>query len=92
MPSDALILHNNSAILEITERVHPENYRTDVRFARENVLKSGFLAGESLLCGRPCMLTVRVGAGEAVLYAFSPQFRAQTDGTYKLLFNTLYLS
>ncbi len=92
MPRDALVLHCNSAVMEITERVHPENYRCDVRFVREKPLMSGLLVGEKLLCGRPCMITAKVGLGEAILYAFSPQFRAQTDGTYKLVFNTLYLS
>ena len=91
MPRKALVLHMTPAILEVTERIHPENYRVDVRFAKEKVLESGLLVGEELLAGRPCMITVKVGQGEAILYAFSPQFRAQTDGTYKLLFNTLYI-
>ena len=90
MPRDALVLHMNAPIPEITERVHPERYREDVRFVREKVLESGLLVGEELLAGRPCMITAQAGLGEAVLYAFSPVFRAQTDGTYKLLFNTLY--
>ncbi len=91
MPREALVMHMTAPVLEITERVHPELYRTDARFVREKVLESGLLTGEELLAGRPCMITVRCGRGEAVLYAFSPQFRAQTDGTYKLLFNTLYM-
>ncbi len=91
MPREALVLHMTPAVLEVTERVHPENYRVDVRFAKEKVLESGLLVGEELLAGRPCMITAKAGQGEAILYAFSPQFRAQTDGTYKLLFNTLYI-
>ncbi len=91
MPREALVLHMTPAVMEVTERVHPEYYRTDVRFVKEKVLQSGLLVGEALLAGRPCMITAKVGRGEAILYAFSPQFRAQTDGTYKLLFNTLYL-
>ncbi|NLM77503.1 MAG: peptidase M14 family protein [Ruminococcaceae bacterium] len=91
MPQDALVLHFNSAALEITERVNPEKYRCDVRFIREKLLMSGLLIGEKYIKGLPCMITAQVGEGEAVLYAFSPQYRAQTDGTFKLLFNTLYI-
>ncbi|NMA08777.1 MAG: peptidase M14 family protein [Clostridiales bacterium] len=90
MPAHAAVFHWNAPVLEINEHIRPENYRTDVRFERERVLESGLLVGEELLAGRPCVITVKEGKGEIVLYACAPQFRAQTDGTYKLLFNALY--
>ena len=90
MPTDALVLHWNSPAMKVTEKVHPERYRADVRFKSDQLLESGYVAGESHLLARLCMISVRYGDGEIILYGFRPQFRAQTDGTYKLIFNTLY--
>lgn len=59
-------------------------------YARENVLMSGWAIGERLLAGRPAVVRVRHGRGQAVLFAFQPQFRSQPRGTYKLIFNALY--
>jgi len=92
MPRRALVFHVDAPAMEVTEQVRPKEYTVNARFADSHVLESGLLIGENLLAGRPCMITVRQGSGEVVLYGFSPQFRAQTDGTYKLLFNTLYKS
>ena len=91
MPESGLVLQIwSTPVYEITEHTHPEDYRVDARFAREKVLESGLLIAEEYIAGRPAMITAKYGAGEAVLYSFSPQFRAQTDGTYKLVFNALY--
>ncbi len=48
--------------------------------------------GESLLEGRPPVIEVRVGSGRVVLFAIRPEIRLQARGSYKLLFNVLYLS
>ena len=61
------------------------------RYARENILMSGWGIGQDRhLAGRPAMVRVRHGQGEAVLFAFQPQFRSQPRGTYKLIFNALF--
>ncbi|MBE6930108.1 MAG: peptidase M14 family protein [Ruminococcaceae bacterium] len=90
-PKYGYVLNNDAPVMEITDVLHPENYRVDMRYGAEKLLRSGLLIGEEYLTGKPCMITAQYGEGEAILAAFSAIFRAQTDGTYKLLFNTLYL-
>jgi hypothetical protein len=84
------VFHRDDPVLEITGYFRPELYRTDMRFVSEHVLESGLCVGEAYLTGQPCLVTASYGKGQAILYAFAPQFRTQTDGTFKVLFNALY--
>src|SRR5690606_29097860 len=59
-------------------------------FAEEDVLRSGWAWGQSYLNNGVAAFQAKVGKG--TLYAFGPEitFRAQSHGTFKMLFNTLY--
>jgi hypothetical protein len=59
-------------------------------YARKDLLVAGFMDGAEALAGRPAILQIPVGEGEVVLFGFHPQRRAQTEGTFKLLFNALW--
>jgi hypothetical protein len=60
-----------------------------VRYKDKNLLKSGWLIGEEKITGKSAMLAASYGKGEIVLIGFRAQNRDQTDGTFKLLFNTI---
>jgi hypothetical protein len=90
MPGEFLAFHMEAPILEITEYFKPGLYRADARFAESRLCHAGVCVGEELAAGQPCLVTAACGKGEAVLYGFSPQFRTQTAGTFKLVFNALY--
>ncbi|GAA2104707.1 M14 family metallopeptidase [Actinomadura alba] len=68
-----------------------DGVRTVGKYPGSGLLKSGWLLGEDLIAGRANVLDAKVGEGDVAILGFKPQHRAQSHGTYRLLFNALYL-
>ena len=62
------------------------------KFPEEKILLSGYSENEKELVNKTGLVWLKKGKGQLVLFAFSPQFRASTNISYKLLFNSLLLS
>jgi hypothetical protein len=75
---------------DVEEKLNAENYKMIIRYPKESILESGVLDGESIISGKAALLRVKYKAGEVILYGFTPHWRVQTYGTFKLLFNMLY--
>ncbi|HVS21699.1 MAG TPA: M14 family metallopeptidase, partial [Pyrinomonadaceae bacterium] len=59
------------------------------RYAKENVLRSGWLLGEDKIKDRVALAEVTMGKGRIVLFAFRPQHRGQTWGTFPFIWNAI---
>lgn len=68
----------------------PGSVRAIGRYAQTDVLMSGWLEGAPLIAGRAAVVEARVGAGRAILFGIRPQHRAQSQATFRLLFNAIH--
>jgi hypothetical protein len=60
-------------------------------YSRErNPLASGYLLHPERIQGKIAALEVFYGDGRVYLFGFRPQWRGQSHGTYKLVFNAIY--
>ena len=61
------------------------------RYPSTDPLLSGWLLGGQLIQNKAALVEFPIGEGRAVLTGFNPYFRGQARGTYKVVFNAIYL-
>lgn len=88
LPEEGIILFSSSTAFEILPADNSGRYRVVARYPEKDILQSGWLIGEKKLSKRAAMIEADYEQGQIVLIGFRPQHRAQTHGTFKILFNT----
>jgi len=91
MPREADVYFDQSPVFTINpDAIASGSVRPIAWFATDKPLRSGWAWGQSYLRDGVAAFVATIGEGK--LYAFGPEitFRAQTHGTFKLLFNQLY--
>ena len=81
------LARNQAYAIQPTARNH--GIRIIAEFPKRDLMQSGWLIGEKLIAEKAAMVSVEYGKGRVVLIGFRAQHRAQTHGTFKLVFNTL---
>jgi hypothetical protein len=90
MPDEGLALFmSGSQVYEVTSTDRSQDVEILATYAERDILQSGWLLGESVIARKAAAVSVRHGKGRVVLLGFRAQNRAQTHGTFKLVFNTL---
>ncbi|MGZ8848641.1 MAG: M14 family metallopeptidase, partial [Pyrinomonadaceae bacterium] len=62
------------------------------RYAKENVLRSGWLLGEDKIKNRVALAEVQMNRGRVIVFGFRPQHRGQSWGTFPFIWNSLSLA
>ncbi len=90
MGEKANILFNNSPVFKLAPSAALKGVKPIAWFGQEEPLRSGWAWGQSYLKNGVTAFEAQIGKGK--LYAFGPEitFRAQSHGTFKMLFNGLY--
>ncbi len=90
MPAEAILYHNQDLLLHTEPPPAGVERRVVARFEDEDrLLAGGWMAGARYLAGHPALVEASLGRGRVVLFAFRTQYRAQTLGTYRMLFNAV---
>jgi glutamine amidotransferase-like uncharacterized protein len=80
---------NGSQVYEVTSTERSQDVEIFATYRDRDILQSGWLLGEDVIAKKAAAVVVRQGEGRVVLIGFRPQHRAQTHGTFKLVFNAL---
>jgi hypothetical protein len=54
------------------------------------ILRSGYLVGQKYMQGLAAALDVKHDRGHVILFAFQPQWRGQSTGTFRVVFNSAF--
>ena len=94
MPKETIAWAEDSPAFEVTSdpqaSVPASNVRVIASYpADKDPLLSGWLLGGDRLKGKAALVEVTMGKGRVILFGFRPQYRAQSEATYPLFFNSL---
>lgn len=83
---DTAAYFTDSSAFEISDK---SKVKIIARYAAKNALLSGWMLGEKYLNGKTALAEASYGKGKIILFAFRPQHRGQSWGTFPFIFNAL---
>ena len=91
MPDTVPVYFTNSTAFDVAQDAKVE---VPLRYPGEasSILMSGYLTGGDALAGKAAAVDITVGAGRVVMFGFRPQYRGQSWGTFKLVYNAILTS
>ena len=91
MPDTVPVYFTNSTAFDVAQDA---NVEVPLRYpaAASSILMSGYLTGGEALAGKAAAVDITVGAGRVVMFGFRPQYRGQSWGTFKLVYNAILTS
>ena len=92
LPPEVDMFFDNSPVFSLTPQAPRAGVRAIAWFPNATPLRSGWAWGQHYLEGGIAAADVPVGRGHVYLFGPEIAFRAQPHGTFKLLFNGLYLA
>ncbi|MFM9905669.1 MAG: M14 metallopeptidase family protein [Pyrinomonadaceae bacterium] len=78
-----------SAGKDASERDRSRTLDVVARYAAKNALLSGWMLGEKYINSKAALIETTYGKGKIVLFAFRPQHRGQSWGTFPFIFNAM---
>jgi hypothetical protein len=89
MPDTAAVYFTNSVTFDVPAS---SSVKVIARYPDrgDDILMSGFLQGASAIAGKAAAIEASVGRGRVVMFGFRPQYRGQSYGTFRMLFNALF--
>jgi hypothetical protein len=91
MKQTADVYFDDSPVFNITPEAQTKGIIKPIAwFASDKTLRSGWAWGQSYLKNGVAAFDAQVGKGKLIAYGPEITFRAQTHGTFKLVFNQLY--
>ncbi len=91
MEKEAGVFYRGKPVFATSIPYFDMDRRVIAKFPERNILLSGYAEHIDKLADKTAMVWLKKGKGEIVLMGFNPQFRASTQGTFKLLFNAILL-
>ena len=92
LPSEVDVFFDNSPVFALGPQASQMGIRAIAWYANRTPLRSGWAWGQEHLEGGIAAVDVPMGRGHIYLFGPEINFRAQPHGTFKFLFNGLYLS
>jgi len=91
MPKEAATIFDNSCAFDIMPSFEAKKEPKSIsKYPEENPLMSGWIYGERVIRQKAAILDIPYGKGKIILLGFPVQFRAQSYGTFRLLFNSIF--
>ena len=89
LPKSFPIFFTGSPVFETSIPYFDTDRRVILSFPEGDPRLSGYMKKGELLEHKAAMVWLQKNKGQLILFGFNPQFRGQTSGTFKLIFNAL---